>query len=145
MDLLTRTLRWIFDQPLLVQYALVVLPVSIGGVLVWATWGRHARLMRRADRAARRARAAAQAEGLPVRSYWVRGAVDVNPASLAITFHVANDATLADAEASGAAARLRERTLHALRQAGYPATPHWIGLVSDESVEREGGPSVYFR
>ena len=54
-------LRWIFDQPVLVQYALVALPAGIGGVLVWSVFGRRARLLRRAERAAGRARAGAQA------------------------------------------------------------------------------------
>ena len=127
-----------------VQVALVAV-IGVIGVLAWSVFGRHARLIRRADRAARRALAAARADGLPVRDHWVYGAVDVSPESLAINFFVTDDATLAAAEASGAAARLRERTLEALREVGYPATPHWIGLVSDETVNREGGPLMYFQ
>ena len=138
-------LRWLIDQPLLVQYALLLPPLTIGGVVAWAVFGRHARLTRRAERAARRVLAAARAEGLPLRDCWVLGAVDVHPGSLAIIFHVTDDATLAAVEASGAATRLREQTLDALRQVDYPALPSSISLVSDETVEREGGPAVYFR
>ena len=137
-------LHWLIDQPLLVQYALL-LPLAVGGVLAWAVLGRRGRLTRRAERAARRALAAARAEGLPVRDCWVLGAVDVHPGSLAIIFNVADDATLAALEASGAVARLRERTLDALRQVRYPAVPSSISVVSDETVNREGGPAVYFR
>lgn len=127
------------------QYALVVLPVSFVGVLLWAAFGRRGRRLHRAERAARGVLDAARAEGLPVRDCWVSGAVDVSPASLVVVFNVADDATLAAAEVSGTAARLRERTVDALRTAGLPVTAASIQLVSDETVDREGGPAVYFR
>ena len=138
-------LRWLLDQPMLVQFALVVLPISFVGVLVWAAFGRRGRRLHRAERAARGVLDAARAEGLPVQDCWVFGAVDVSPASLAVIFNVADDATLAAAEATGMAARLRERAVEALRAAGLPATASSIQLVSDETVDREGGAAVYFR
>jgi hypothetical protein len=138
-------LRWIFSQSLMFQYTLLLPAAGIAGVLVWAAFGRRARLLGRARRAARQAQAAARAEGLRVRDVWVTGAVDVDPSSLAIIFHIADDATLAAAVASGAVDRLRARTLQALRERGYPSTPNVVELVSDETVERAGGPNEYFR
>jgi hypothetical protein len=139
------SIRWIFDQPLLVQYAILLPPMLLAGLAAWALLGRHNRLLRKAERAAQRAMEAARQEGLAVRSCWVSGAVDIQPAALAIVFHVVDDATLAAAEASGAAQRLREQTLEELGRERYPGPPGSVGLVSDETVDRHGGPSVYFR
>lgn len=136
---------WIFYQPLVVQFALLLPPIGIGGVMLWAVMGRNARLLRRAEKAARRAAEIARDEGLPVRDQAVWGAVDINAGSLAVVFFVENDEILAAAQASGAAARLQESTMVCLRAVRYPILPETISLVSDESVARAGGPGMYFR
>src|SRR5687767_5409551 len=104
---------------MMVQLVIVAV-VSVLGVMIWAMFGRRARLLRRARRAAQRAFNEARAEGMPLRDFDVWGSVDVSPGALAVVYYLPEDAMLAAAEASGAVARLQSRTLALLIEEKYP-------------------------
>jgi hypothetical protein len=67
------------------------------------------------------------------------------PEELVIYLAYEDAKTLTSAQKGGDAGRIEEALLAALRDEGYPERPIQILFISEEEVERSGGPFTYFK
>jgi hypothetical protein len=68
-----------------------------------------------------------------------------DPGSLVIYLAYEESKTLRAAEKGGYTARIEEALRAALRDDGYPDGPITISFISEEEVEKSGGPFKFFK
>ncbi len=84
----------------------------------------------------------------PIISDFYYGDIELHPKYLTIWYIFADHHARAEAVADGHTARIREQTLDALREAGYPAEgldDVVIGFEGDKEIHDGGGYYAYFK